>query len=165
MPRTTVTVDLQDELERIDQELDDVADEVAELPDGAPHAGDLAERGVQLERQLAGLQWATDPPDDDPIDGPIEEVTLGGLNAGEYLDVQAETADEGGTVSKVIFAAKGVVDAPFIDDSMSEAERVQAVRDLPPQFHEWLATKVDDLSTPDLEGNGFAQRVSERMTE
>lgn len=169
MPRYTETIDLQKERNRLDKELDELAAESAEYDPGSPRREQLDAQGRRLEKHLAGVMWALNPDDEDDID-PIEKVTVGALTAGEYADLtDTTTADTsaGKTAagsSQVLFAAKGLEDAPFLEDGANEAQRLSAVSDLQPQFQKWLAARVDELSTYDLEGNGYAARVARNQT-
>jgi len=171
MPRTTTTYELREEYNRIDTELDNLADTVADLDDSNPLVEAKLEEASTLERQLAGLEWAlTDPDDDAPDDNrPYGEVTVGALSTGEYAEVRdtldGDTDPNMGRAgsSEILFAAMGLVDAPFIDDDADFNAKIRTVADeLPPHFHEWLRGRVDEISTPDIEGNGFAQRLAER---
>jgi hypothetical protein len=174
MPRTTKTYDLQEEEERIDEELDRAADEAAEADDGTQVHQKAVARGERLERELAGVQWALYPDEEEDRE-PYEEVTLGALNAREYGEIGDRvktamnksagygsdlTSTDG--VAQIFFVAGGLVDAPFIGEEAGFEQKAQAVGDLAPQFATYLQERVDELSTPDVEGNGFAQRVAER---
>lgn len=168
MPRKTEIYDLEAEHARIDTELDDLADEVADLDEDNPLYDQKVEEAAALERQLAGLSWALYPDEDDDHD-PYEEITLGALSAGEYADVRDTLAGESDEtkgdagVTGILLAARGIVDAPFIEqDDPSFDEKIGAVSSLAPHFQDWISTRVDDLSTPDIEGNAFAQRLAER---
>jgi len=167
MPRKTETYQLEEEVERIDERIDELVGEVAELDEGNPLRAQKRSEGQELERHLAGLQWAIAPPEDEPRE-PYEEITLGALNAGEFADVTDSLSDlqDGQTpkngAGQIVFAAKGIVNAPFIDEDMTEEQKIAAVAQLAPQFHEWIQARVDDLSTPDVSGNGFEQRLAER---
>lgn len=169
MPRYTETIDLREEHDRIDEELDELAAESADVDPDSPRRQELDTQGKRLEKHLAGLAWAINPPEDDPTrDQPYEEVTVGALTAGEYADLTdtaAADAQQGKATtgsSQVLFAAKGLEDAPFLDEEMNEAQRLAAVSQLQPQFQKWLASRVDKLSTYDLEGNGYAARIAEQ---
>jgi len=174
MPRTTKTYDLHEEEQRIDREMNEAADEAAEAEDGTRAHEEAMARGKLLERQLAGVQWALYPDEEEDRD-PYEEVTLGALNAREYGEIgdRVKTAKEqsAGTASgltsmdgvqQIFFVAGGLVDAPFLPENANFEQKSQAVGDLSPQFAAYLQQQVDDLSTPDVQGNGFAQRVAER---
>lgn len=169
MPQATETLDLRAEYDRIDTKLDDLADATAELSEDNSARGRKIREGKTLERHLAGLEWALDPPEDEERE-PYEEVTLGELSAGEHADVKdiiAGDSDPGkGSAGsqEILFAAKGLVDAPFLPADASEAQVVSAVDSLKPHFAQYLADRVDDLTTPDIEGNGFVQRVAERTS-
>lgn len=172
MPRTTETYNLEEERDRIDNKLDELADEVAELDEGNLLRGQKIEEANSLERHLTGILWALNPDDEEDRD-PYTEVTLGSLTASEHADVRdsapqvdspGKQSNEGG--SMILYAAKGVVEAPFLDqNNPAYNEKIAAVGDLQPQFAEWLAERVDELTTPDVEGNGFGERVAERMSE
>jgi len=187
MPRTTTTLDIAEEYDRVDSTLDDIADELVALEaDIDDHGGSeaapaplldeyetLLERGQRLEADLAGLEWALDP-DTDGI-APIEQLTVGALTAGDHAvavdrtEAMAEAkADEWGltpdmrAANQSEFAAAGLVDAPFLDGSESHADVVGILADCAPQFVAWLAREIDDRSTPDIEGNSFSERVAAR---
>lgn len=171
MPRTTETYDLEEERDRIDTKLDELADEVAELDEDNPLRGRKAEEANSLERHLTGIQWALTPDEEEDRD-PYTEVTLGSLTAGEHADVRDSATSVSKTSHKssegssmILYAAKGVVEAPFLPDSAGYDAKIGNVSNLQPQFVEWLAERVDELTTPDVEGNGFGERVAERMSE
>lgn len=186
MPRTTKTFDLEEERQRINEELDKLADAEAEDITAADEEGNTPtpqhdrqerhEEAQRLDQMLVGVNWALDPPEDEDIE-PIEEVTLGALSAAEYGIVSDFTSNQvdsrhyqgdkrrGEQMRRIIFAAGGLVDAPFIDDDaniMDIEEKYQAVSQLAPQFVYWLEQHTDELTTPEVEGNGFAARVEER---
>ncbi|SIR99629.1 hypothetical protein SAMN05421858_5047 [Haladaptatus litoreus] len=73
MPRNTETIDLREEADRIDSELDEIAEKVARLNDEADEddeddanaelVGEIEEsfeKVDQLERELVGVHWALD---------------------------------------------------------------------------------------------------------
>lgn len=188
MPRKTKTFDLEEEKKRLDEELDKLADEEAkdikaeEAEDGTPSSSwdrqERREEAQRLEEMLVGVEWALNPEDED-ID-PIEEITLGALNAAEYGAVsdwtsgqvdqfRGSTADvRGDQMRRQIFAAGVIVEAPFIDDNVSGIDmesKYQAVGPLAPQFVFWIEQRGDELTTPEVEGNAFARRVAEKTKE
>jgi len=163
----TKTYDLCEERDRIDAELDDLADRAAaddvELTDADRR------RAQQLERQYVGLEWALTPPDHEDRD-PYERVTLTELTAGSYIKAGAEAAADasemdvpaGGDIERLYRVTSAIEDAPFVPD---HGDGLVAVGQLKPQFFFWLEQRVDDLTTPDIEGNGFAQRVAARQQD
>lgn len=165
MPRTE-TYDLEAELERVDGELDDLADEAAE-------EGDLSDadraQAQKLERQFIGLQWALNPEDHESRDA-YESVTISELTAGSYIksgalaEADARDADlpAGTDTERLYRVAQAVEDADFVPDGATFDQTLVAIGGLKPQFFFWLEQQVDELTTPDIEGNGFAQRVAER---
>ncbi|KOX94214.1 hypothetical protein [Halorubrum tropicale] len=189
MPRKTKTFDLKEEKQRIDRELDELADKEAEDINAEQAEGEIAtgkfdrqdrrEEAQRLEQMLVGVEWALNPEDEQDID-PIEEVTLGALNAAEYGLVsdymsnqidnfQGSTSDRRGQqMRRAIFAAGAIVEAPFIDDDVRNVDiqsKYAEVSQLAPQFVYWLEQRGDELTTPEVEGNGFARRVAEKAEE
>ncbi|QRY26358.1 hypothetical protein [Halobacterium sp. BOL4-2] len=169
MSQATETLDLSAEYDRIDTKLDDIADDVADRSEDNPARSHTVERGQTLERHLAGLEWALHPSDDEDRQ-PYEEVTIEELSAGEHADIKdiiagdTDPAKGSAGSQELLVAAKGLVDAPFLPSDPSETQVVTAVNDLTPHFAAFLADRVDDLTTPDIQGNGFEQRVAERMS-
>ncbi|OYR80395.1 hypothetical protein DJ71_14975 [Halorubrum sp. E3] len=186
MPRTTKTFDLEEERQRINEELDKLADEEAEdikaqeaddrVPSGQHVQQERRQEARRLDQMLTGVNWALDPPEEEDVE-PIEEVTLGALNAAEYgmvsdftsnqVDSRSNDDRRGEQMKRVIFAAGGIVEAPFVDDGTRNSNiesKYQSVAQLAPQFVYWLEQRTDELTTPEVEGNGFAARVAERTT-
>lgn len=173
MPRHTRTYDLRDVADRLDDDLDALAADI----DTEDAADDALERAITLEHQLAGVQWAIDEFGPDTDHGP--EVTLGALTAGEYARVRDETdksrqllvgADSSDTdaagVRQIAFVAAGLVDGPFVGDSVPAGlagfdKRRDAVADLAPQFVSWLEDEIDDLTTPDVDAGNFVARLGD----
>lgn len=188
MPRYTETYDLEEEKERLDKELNQIADEASELEqqidevsdEEGPSPGVVREyqqkvqEGNRLEQMFAGVQWALDPDGDQE---PIEEVTLGSLTAGEYAEVgdRLQAAKQGkvgwgrdpdmDNARRNMFAGACLQDAPFLDEEDDGLEaKIHAVTSLAPPFILWLEEKGDELTTPTVEGNGFRTRVEERRS-
>ena len=84
MPLKTETIDLLDEHARLDQRLDDLADQVADGDD----VDSAIEDAQRVEQHLAGVQWALDH-DDWPDDPTVE---IGALTTGEMAEVRDQTA-------------------------------------------------------------------------
>ncbi|MFP4117269.1 MAG: hypothetical protein ACLFSD_00250 [Salinivenus sp.] len=178
----TKTYDLEDEEERLEAKADRLAEKVANIEPETPveeqEHTEAAEEGQKTEQMLAGVRWALNPEPDEDRE-PYTEITLSGLTAGEYADVgdyaQALKEMNQSKVSKHmgaqqarrnVFAAAGVESAPFLDEGDTELyDRYRVVRGLPsPQFVLWIEQQVDELTTPKVEGNGFAARVAEKST-
>lgn len=182
MPRYTETVNFEEEVERLDEELDTLAEERCTLEreieqKGLDHSNprverekeQLAQKASRLEQMFAGAQWALNP--DDGRD-PIEEITLRSLTASEYAKVADEyekgrsnrpTDGPQNNARRIIFAQAYIQEAPFIESEMAESDRIEAVRQCAPQFVFWLDRRGDGLTTPEVEGNGYGQRVAEKM--
>lgn len=81
------------------------------------------------------------------------------------------TADEnaGTGTSRQLLVADGTVDAPYVDESMSDAERVGAVGRLPYNYLKWAESRVNQLTGTGGgdEGNGgkrFADFLADAQT-
>ncbi len=187
--RRTKTIDLQDEVERLDQRLDDLADEASEpkkrmeeleeddREDSAAYQqaedkyAEVREEAARLERHLVGVTDALNP-DADADRDPVDEVVVGEVLTGDFAqiedraqDIKRERVGRGGDSSvsgaeRVFFVASGLVDAPFLEDDSFEA-RSRAVKQLRPPFTAWLEDQIDDLSTPDVDVGNFEDRLAE----
>lgn len=185
MPRKTETYDLQAEAQRLDERAAELDEQLAELDaddtvaDDAPEVRQTMAEGLKVDKMIAGVHWALDPPDDETVlDGPVDEVTLGALTAGEAAmagDVSAGALEEireqtaldvgnGGNMSNLHKVAAGLVDAPWISQQDNVQETMQKTSQVAPQFQTWLYERVDELTTPEVEGNGFIARVRARRS-
>jgi len=158
-------VGLERQMLEFEEVPDDLRDEYQET---------LAE-GHQTDRYLTGLEWALNPADKDPI----EEITVSALTAGDEQWVTGRTdaladrlANKWGTDSEDVdggrvlhVAAVGIEDCPRFAGSPDPEERVDIVRGWHPSFVRWLASRVDDLSTPEVEGKNFGELLKERRSD
>jgi len=189
---------LGDERNRLEQEADDRAEDVVD--------SDLAleEMPASFRNQIKSLEergrgaaylaaeYGTDA-----------TVTVAGLDSGEFALVedrvnsyrQQAEADSAGGYYRNVYAAAGLVDAPFFDadhraeiadkyDAMSIEDgekvpdwhklpqttrldaKIKVVTDLPPAATKWLFNAVDERTTGD-EGNWtpFEQRLREKQQD
>jgi hypothetical protein len=163
MPDTR-TYHISEELERIDSELDDLADEAAALDDDEALSSTQQQRIQQLERQYAGLKWATS-------EG-WESVTLSELTAGSYMragaqaeqDARESNAATGTDTERLYRIAQAIDGADFLGDNPTHKQTLAAVGQLKPHFFFWLEQRVDDLTAPAVEGNSFAERVAAKTS-
>lgn len=118
------TLTLGDELERLADRYDDVRDRIRQADDDDPQRQRWVRELDDIEQEGAEVRWLIDG-DDHGFDGygPEAEVTVRGLDAGEYAEVNNRTSDanarstsQGGVpgTGRLIFAARGLVDAPFL---------------------------------------------------
>lgn len=175
MPLTQETYTLGDERDRIDDDLDALADKLVAADDDTASAQHLKQQASSLETQLGGLSYLISE------HGADATVTVGGLDAGEYAQVQdraatfrAQTDSEGGVpgARRNVFAAMGVVDAPFLDrETIADAEdplgaTLDAVASQPVGVAEWLESRANELTTVS-EGDfrSFSERLAARSTD
>lgn len=168
----TETYELAAELQRVESRLDDIADEIADLEDGNPLIDRRAKEGQRLERQRVGLAWALHPDEREDRD-PYESVTISELTASTHLQAgsraESDTADldlPNGTDTRRLYrVASAVESGDFLDDDAGFDETLVAVGQLKPHLFAWLEDRVDELSSPDVEGNSFAERVAAARSE
>lgn len=164
--------DFDSEVDRIELELQETAETLADLEEGNPARESLLNEGQQLDAQLAGVRWARDkahlPSDEggaavwtEDVDG----VTLGGLTGGEFGRVSDELVagdGAGGGATRVLLVANGTVAAPYIDDGMDDDERAANAGNLPITYLKWAEARVNELTT--VGGNG-GMRFSDFLGE
>ena len=185
MPRTQ-TYDISDERDRLQQERAETADRVIELEERLTEFEDVPDdlnreyrqalqEGHQTDRFLSGLAWAVDP-DEGPA---IDEITLKALTAGNERWVTGRTqaladqlADKWGTDADEVdggrvlhAAAVGIAECPRFDGDPTPEERVDIVRGWHPSFVRWVTDRVDDLSTPEVDGKNFGELLKARRSD
>lgn len=147
-----------EEIQRLEEEIDSLQSDADELADDNPQKERIFAEVNALQAQRKGVVWARDrayesddfPQWDDDVDG----VTLGAIRAGAYGSLQDDIEGDpnaGSGTSTNLLVAEGTVDAPYIDDSMSNTERAGAVAQLHPWYRKWAHARVDALLDP--EGN------------
>lgn len=157
--------------DRLDARLDELADTVSdEQPDDDSDATEAYQEAVQeardVDQHYKGVLWAVEQW------GADAEVVLAPLATGAHAQVLDYSMDlkqnqVGGPDSiqgsrRLFFVAAGLEDAPFLDGGEDIEARVGELSGLPNQFTGWLHSEVDDISSPDVEGNGFAERLQAR---
>jgi len=162
---------LSEERDRLDQELDGLAEKLVDAESGTQSAQMLQRSANEAETRLAGVCHLIDEY------GADATVTVQGLDAGGYARVQdrAEAIraqrDKPGDVPGArsnIFAAQGLVDAPFLDaeDLADEVDpldaKLAAVSSQPLGVAKYLESIANELTTVS-EGN-FAS-LQERLAE
>jgi hypothetical protein len=156
---------LGDEFDRLDEALDDISDSVAEADDNASGQA-LRQHANELDAQLSGVAYLIEEYGEDAT------ITVRGLDAGEYGQVEDDVSavraqrDEPGGVAgarRVIFAGRGLVDAPFLEDGATGDDTIAAVRNQPVGVAKYLEAVVNDLTTVES-GNykGLRERLAEK---
>jgi len=167
MPLQTKEIDLASEIDRLEQRRRDLAEQAASLADDNPKRGELVQEGNEIDTYLHGLNWALE-------EWETDTVTFSGLTGGEFGRVEdsvvssaAERGEQlGGGATRVYLVASGTVDAPYLDDEMTEEQRIGAVSQLPITYLKWAEYRIDELTTM---GNGvetsFNALLAETQTE
>lgn len=158
---------LSDERARLDDRLDELADEIVAADEPAA----LREVAAQVETRLAGVAHLIDAHSADAT------VTVRGLTAGEYAKVEDRLAamraeapgeDVPGAQTNLV-AAAGLVDAPFVPADVDPDDlgaMLEVVSDQPVGVARWLYALVDDRMS--LEGNGYVplnERIAVRLED
>lgn len=167
MPIQTETYDIDDEIERLESEMDTLGEEQLDQPNDSPLQQDLFDRGAQLQRYVGILDHVSTAWD-------VDSVTLAGLAPGEINRIQ-DTADEHPDVRvRDCWVALGTVDAglPYVNhdpDEIEDAayiETIQAVVDETPiAFVRWAEERINDLTHPGSEGNEYRRLLAAKQAE
>lgn len=174
MALRTETYDLDEEVQRLEDDISELEDVLAGMsPDHDRHA-ELVEVKQRLTVQANGVRWAaSEAADADycPVwSEDVDELTLAGLTGGEVAKTNDSLpADTGMGAKRVNFVAAGTPHpgdedvknrpaievsspAPYVDASQSEEDRIAVVADLPDPFLQWAHARINELTT--VGGNG-----------
>lgn len=169
---TEETRRLGDERDRLDGELDDLAERLVDAEEGTQSAQMLQRSANNVETRLAGVAHLIEQHGSDAT------VTVEGLDAGAYARVQdrAEAVrtqrDHPGDIPGAranIFAAMGLVDAPFLDDTDTEMDpldaTLQAISNQPLGVAKYIESVANKLTTVS-EGNfkSLRERLAAKTT-
>lgn len=161
MSLNSETIRLGDELDRLDQEADEYTTMLADVDEDSASTAALNQSANELDQHGRGVAYLAAEYGEDA------EVTVAGLDSGEFARVEDRVAairagrsDQSPTpgAHRNVYAAMGVVDAPFLDldDDLSKREELDAKLDAvgrqPVGVTKWLYSRVDDLTTVS-EGN------------
>lgn len=149
MPLRTETYDLDDEVQRLEEKAAEL-DGVLNGADDNPAVRQLRGERAGIEAALEGARWARDEAFEADYapqwDEDVDEITLGGLTAGEVASMEDGLGGGGGGAVRINQVAKATIDAPYIDDSMDGDERVATVAQLPNSYVKWAQARVDELT-------------------
>lgn len=158
MPLRTKTYNLNEEVQRLEDRADELDDVLEDVEDGNPAAEPLQSERGGLETVLEGVRWARDDAFEADFapqwDEDVDEITFGGLTAGELAQLEDDIGTNGGGsgAARIYQVAKGTVDAPYIDKDADEDQRIGAVSGLPGPFVKWAESRIDQLTG--VGGNG-----------
>jgi hypothetical protein len=170
MPRKTHTLDLATEADRLDDQASDLHEQYTAADDGSDAAQYAKTRGIQLDEQIAALEWALD---EYGTDATIEVWELTPGEKAHYTDkldhAQSQASSQGEQgglgMAGIHWVAAAVRDAPWYPaDADGHDDRVRAINDPTgpvPQLIQWCkakATEVNSLGNPNR--SGFAGRAT-----
>jgi len=177
MPLRTETIHFDDEIERLEEEREDLAEKAASVDPDNPAVSLLEQKAQEVDARLQGLRWARDAHNSEVAsawDINVDAITLAGLTGGEFGQVEDRIGsdaangdhDPGAGATRVYLVAKGTVEAPYYDGEDDFNKQVGAVSKLPINFLKWAEAKVNELTN--VGGNeqtSFAALVAEKRTE
>lgn len=164
MPLRTEAVTLADELKRLLDEREELADDVASIDAENPAHDRLVAEGRTLDNHIAGVEWAADEWD-------VDTVTFAGLTGGEYGRVEDRVKSDSlangqqsvGGAARIHMVASGTVEAPYVDGVDSYEQKLAAVSQLPFQYLQWAQSRVDELtSVGNDDETSFSDLVKEK---
>lgn len=170
MPLQTETVDFDSEVERLTEEMEELADEQLQAQ-GDRQAQQLLERGNQLDRFRTVLRKLA-AGDIDTVEA-FDSVEFGGLSPGEVNLVEDIVEEHPKVRERDAWVAVGTRDAPYVEHdperlSQSAVEETikRLVDDVPLPFLRWAEERISDLSHLGVdEGNGYLALLQERQSD
>jgi len=172
MPLDTTTIDLNQEYQRLTDEMEAHAEEQAQYERGSDGARVAAAQGQRVERLRAGVAWALGYPNAAESDGAgwkTDTVTLGSLTNGDRHLVD-DVSDEPGYKRADAYVAIGTVDAPYLEHDADETlvdefkSTVRNIPDLHPSFVDWAEDRITELSRVGETGNSYLELVQAKRT-
>jgi hypothetical protein len=153
----TQTWTVEEAIESVESELDDIADQLAELTPGTERYEALAEQGTTLDYQADGLEWHRDDWGDE------SEIVLGCPTAGEHALID-RNADSDARAERVLWLiAAATDDAPYAGDDIQDT--FANVANLHDGAVRWLEARVNELSSREgKEGNRLQRRLRARRS-
>jgi len=175
MPLREETIHFEEEIARLEDKREALADEVAELADSGLAVQQKVQKGQNIDAYLDGLEWAMQAHEDGDVpvwDEDVDTITLAGLTGGEFGGLENELAQAAGDgesaagAHRVYQVRSGTVEAPYLDSAASKQQQIAAVASLPTGFLKWAEYKVDELSSVGSgRGKNFAELVVEKQQE
>lgn len=165
----TESYDLEAELQRLTDKLNELDDILSDVDEDNNVRQDLATVQQRLDVQQSGVRWAAHEAADADYcpawDDDVDEITLAGLTGGEVARTNDSLpADTGEGARRVNFVAAGSphpgddsvanregvevpAPAPYVDASQSDEDRIAAVSDLPDTYLRWAHARINELTT------------------
>jgi hypothetical protein len=148
-------IEFDESIAELEDRIDEIEEQISELDEGNPLLSELSSQHTEMRLQRKGAVWARDQAaagDDFPQwDEDVDGITLGAVRASAFSQIEHEAGERDGEGTDLLLIADGTVDAPYVDDSMSDSERAAAVGQLHPYYRKWAAARIDELLDP--EGN------------
>jgi len=171
MPLRTETYDLDEEVQRLEDKLEEIDAVLDQADDDNPVAQQAAADRPQIEAQLEGVRWARDDAHDADYgpkwDEDVDTIELAGLTAGEFGRLEDDIGQSGGGngMVRVHQVAKGTADAPYVDEGMDKDDQIIAVSQLPVSYTKWAEARIDELTgVGGNEETSYAELYEETQT-
>ena len=158
-------IDLEAEIERLTDEMDELADELADLPFKTDAAKELQFQGQTKQRYRDGVSWATES------FGP--GVTLRPLTDGSRRAVRDLTEQTGYDRDQCLVAV-GTVEAPYVShdpEALSPTNddlktTLANIAELHPAYVDWAFDRIQDMGAMSSElGNSFNDMLLEKRRQ
>lgn len=164
-------VNFDESIEDLEEQIEELEAKASDLEDDNPRRAQLLSQRSRIDSQRKGAVWARDrayESDDFPQwDEDVDGITLAALRAGAYGGLQDDVESDpnaGSGTSTNLLVAEGTVEAPYIDEGMSDADKAQAVSQLHPFFRNFAEGRINELMDPEA-GNGSSSGKSQRETQ
>jgi len=158
MPLETRACVIEEEIELIENQIDDIATDVAQLDPTSKRAERLEARGNRLDAHRRGLEWARREYGGDAV------IELGGLTAGEYGRMEDDLPDDAGDgATRTTYVAHGTVDAPYAADDIDTT--IANVATLPIGLVRWAEGQINGLTSVGDTGNRFYSSLAAKRAE
>jgi len=156
------------EEQRLSDEIADLEDRVADLQDAegdnTDTIGALQAERSKLQSRRKGVVWARDTaPDHDDFpmwDEAVDGVTLGAVRASTFGNLQNDLESDpnaGSGTSDILLVADGTVDAPYVDDGLTDTQLTGVVGQLHPYYIQFASACIDRLLDPTGPAGGNAK--------
>lgn len=170
MPLREKRIDFESECERLQEQMEEVAEQQVELKKkGKPEkAEQVLIQGNELNNQKNILQALMDG----GVEGvePMDSILLAGLTAGEVNRVEDTVEDDVSLRERDAWVAIGTIEGPYVHHDPGNVKQKEyeaschAVTDLPLPYVRWAEGRISELSHLAQEaGNGYIELVQAKQ--
>lgn len=169
MTFNVTTIEFAASIAELEEQIEELTERLESLDEGNPLIPQIKQQRSQLKTQRKGAVWARDrayeSEDFSAWDEDVDAVTLGGVRAGAFAGIESEARHRDGEGTDLLLIADGTVDAPYIDDGMSDEQVAAAVGQLHPYYRAWASGRIDEIMDPEAGIVGNANESSNSHAE